>query len=220
MASFFSSKTLPSMANIEYQTVKETFNNYALWLNNITMAGTFNPKVTLPLPIIGFTYESPYEQELLSYKYAESPYLSKAAITTSVIKEPISISIRANRVLVPYNKRLFKQTDSALVVDTNAIENTHINQLVPNTLSMNILANMGINLLLEKYCDNGGLFTLITPYKTYTNLALVKLRAFDHGGNQPYGIGYDFTFKEVIVASIKNKAKINKMIEGLQERII
>lgn len=176
MASLLGTSSLPGLTNVTESVYKFAFRDSALWLQNALSAVngfTASLNISIPVPLLGFTYENPVNLELLKYSYSSHPYLNKAQITNSYIKEQTSITIRANRAI------------------------TNVNS-IPIAISTNLL----LTAALEKYCDAGGLFTLVTPYQIITNLALVSLKGVEvEPKNQPFGIGYEFELIKINVTS-------------------
>lgn len=182
-------KKLPTLQRVNYETYKLAFKDMAIWLQNSLTAFKFNANVSIPLPLVGFTYEVPSQLELLRYSYSQSPYLNKMQVSTSYIKETTTIVVRAKKVI------------------------TNI-----NTIPVNITTNMALVKALELYCDNGGLFTMLTPYGILTNMALVNLRTFEPTTqNEAYGINFEFEFMKINVSrrsgNILSKA-ISKLSGG------
>lgn len=176
MASLLGTSSLPSLANVTETAYKFAFRDSALWLANAMVAVngfTASASVSAPLPLLGFAYENPLNLELLKYSYSSYPYLNKAQITNAYIKEETNITIRANRAI------------------TNV-----------NTLPIAITTNLLLVAALETYCDAGGLFTLVTPYKIIKNLALVSLKGYEvEPKSQPFGIGFEFELVKINVSS-------------------
>lgn len=128
----------------------------------------FGLGASIPLPIVGFTYENPSEMELLKYEYSEYPYLNKTLITNSYTKQNTKLTIRSWRAI------------------------TSVNGIVTN-LALNEALFYGI----EAYCDRGGTFTIMTMWGTYKNFVLENLAIIPQEGNQVAGIGFEWRFKRI-----------------------
>lgn len=130
------------------------------------LGGVGDLGLSIPLPIIGFSFENPTELNLLKYSYTEYPMLNKTMVTNSFIKENGEVKLRGLRPITRGNNIL-----------------------------VNYAANKGLVILIEKYADAGGLWTLNTYWGTYGNLALESLDGVvtEAGG----GTAFDFTFKRI-----------------------
>lgn len=182
-------KTLPVLQNVSLATYQLAFRDMVVWLNNSLAIFKYNAAVSIPLPLVGFTFEMPNQLELLKYSYSSNPYLNKAQITTSYIKETTSIVVRAKRPITRYNK-------------------------VPT----NIATNIALMKAIEAYCDNGGTFTMLTPYGIIKNLALVSLRVPEAStSNETYGINLEFEFQKINVSNKRSSilsSAISKLTGG------
>lgn len=105
--------------------------------------------VSIPLPLIGFTFETPSEITFMSYNYSKFPYLNKAVVANSFTKETSTTIIRALR---PIYKG--------------------------NGVITNYVLNKALITLIEKYADNGGTFALNTMWGYYGNFVLKELKGF------------------------------------------
>lgn len=112
----------------------------------------------IPIPIIGFIYQTPDEIELLRYKWSEYPFLNKQTQVNAYVKEPTRFSIKAIRPITKYN-----------------------------TITINQALNEAVKYSLDYYVALGGSFTIITPWSVVKNCYLegasgVKLTDSDFGG--------------------------------------
>lgn len=126
--------------------------------------------VALPLPIIGFEYDVPPRVELLKYSYPKTPFLNREATTNSYIKEPTKLSISATKTITAFN-----------------------------TFLLNFGINQAIVSLMEKYCNLGGTFTIITSWSVITNCVLTGLEGASIGENDVGGQGFIFHFERINV---------------------
>lgn len=182
LTSLMSSRSAKS--NGKYIALKSVmdlfFTDWCVWMQNpdiiltssVTSSGGYGTatqgfiKNSLVLPLIGFTFQPPQGMEILKYSYSEYPYLNQAVIANNMQKEPTQITMRALR---------------------------------PITLGNNIMTNfvvnwVGIKYYIEKYCDYGGLWTIITQWGVRSNYLLTDLKGTMPVGNQA-GVGFEFTFK-------------------------
>lgn len=91
--------------------------------------------VTIPIPIVGFEYQVPNEIEMFNYRLSEYPALNKQTIINSMTKGTTKFSITAIRPITKFN-----------------------------TAILNYALNEALNKALELYNDNGGTYTIITPW--------------------------------------------------------
>lgn len=181
------------------------FTDYCVWMQDPeilltkasvsgTSAGTgfmYNALSAIPgFPLVGFTFLPPQNIEILKYTYSEYPYINKAVIANNMMKEPTQITLQALR---------------------------------PITTGNNILANfaanwLGIKYYIEKYCDFGGLWTIITQWGVRSNYLLTDLKGTMPVGNQA-GVGFEFTFKRYNFDSYEtSQAKNSDMLSVLGGR--
>lgn len=143
------------------------FRDCAVVLENVNALtlGQFNYDIgfQLPLPLIGFSFETPSSIEFLNYSYSEYPYLNKQTIVNAYLKEGGSISIDGVRPIQKGN---------------GVITNYALNRVLVT--------------LLEKYADVGGTFAVNTLWGWYGNLVLEKLsgKAIDSMGG--IGFSFQF----------------------------
>lgn len=111
---------------------------------------------SVPLPLVGFTFESPNDISFMKYSYSEYPYLNKAVVANSYVRETSSTTIRALRPIFGGNG----------VIANYALNKTLIT-------------------LIEKYANQGGTFALNTMWGYFDNFVLEELKGYainDMGG--------------------------------------
>lgn len=128
---------------------------------------------SIPLPLVGFVYETPSTVELLKYSYSEYPYLNKSLIINSYLRENTQFRVVA-----------YRQITSS------------------NPVILNIATNEILYKTLETYCNNGGTFTLLTMWGTFNNLVLEGLNGImPNDDNAVGGCGFEFLFRKVAVST-------------------
>lgn len=133
-------------------------------------AGTILGGISMPVPLIGFTYEAPYSYTLLEYRYAEHPYLNRQSIISGYTKENTELTI-ISRMALTSNKGLLQA----------------------------IAINKALLTVVEKYCDQGGRFGLINVYDTFaSNLVLESLEIVPSNSGRIDDIGLKWTFKKLL----------------------
>lgn len=144
--------------------------------------------LSIPIPILGFVYEHPSSMDLLDYSYSEFPYLTKTTLINSYQKNNTQISIRSYRAI------------------------TSLNGVVSN-----IALNEGIFQLLEKYCDRGGTFAILTMWGYFENLVLNKLSIIppSSGELSMGGVGFEWNFTRVNFDKSDINKVFNRSIENL-----
>lgn len=135
--------------------------------------GTILGGTPLPVPLIGFSYEAPSAYTLLRYEYSEYPYLNRQSIVSGYVKNNTELTIRSYRAL---------------------------------TTGFGLLQAIAINKALlyavEKYCDNGGRFSLINTYDGLANnLLLQELKIIPSDTGRIDMLGLEWTFKKVLFAA-------------------
>lgn len=125
---------------------------------------------SVKIPLLGFSYNTPESMGLLKYSYSEYPFLNRSLIVNSYIKENTDFTIMAYR---------------AITAEAGIIYNVALNELLFGTI--------------QKYCDKGGTFTLMTLWGAFSNLVLENLEGIplDSGNNTIGGVGFKFTFKRI-----------------------
>lgn len=139
---------------------------------------------TVSLPVLGFSFKTPDTAVLAKYSYSEYPYLSKAAVANSFLKECGEFEVTGLRPITRGN---------------NIITNYALN-------------NVGIKKWLEGYADRGGLFALNTFWGYYNNLALEELSGVKVDGSELGGIGFKFKFKRINFADIDEGSIISQSV--------
>lgn len=145
----------------------------------------FKIGVPIPVPIIGFVYQTPDEVELLNYRWSEYPFLNKQQQVCAYVKEPTKFSIKAIRPITRYN-----------------------------TIPINQALNEGITYALDYYVSKGGRFIVITPWSVIPNCFLekavgIKLTESDFGGQ-----GWIFQFKNYGNTGATKK-NLNSFLESI-----
>lgn len=146
------------------------FTNGCLWMEHASLlVSPVATSVDVPVPLLGFEFDAPDDFTLLSYSYAKYPYLNKAAVTNSFIKETCPISIVAYRPIT-----------------------------AKNPVGLNFVLNYaGVKYYIEKYADRGGTWSLVTGWGLINNLVLTKLEAIRVEGSDLGGVGFRFSFERI-----------------------
>lgn len=131
----------------------------------------------LPLPLVGFTFDTPSNIQLLKYNYCEYPYLNKTMIVNSLVKENNEISITGSRPITRGN---------------SIIMNTVLNQVLVKAL--------------EIYASRGGTFILLTMWGIIQDLVLEELTGKPTDGGVG-GVLFDFKFKKINFVNMKTVNK-------------
>lgn len=108
---------------------------------------------SMPLPLVGFTFETPSDLTFMKYSYSEFPYLNKATVANSFVKETSSTTIRALRPIFGGN---------------GVVTNYGLNKTLVT--------------LIESYADKGGTFAINTMWGYYGNFALEELKGYEVSG--------------------------------------
>lgn len=182
---------LPSLSGVVkgnlHSILDLVFQDCAVILENSTLllSSKFGVNVgaQIPLPLIGFSFETPSQLELLNYSYSEYPYLNKQTIINAYLKEGGSITIDAVR---PIQKG--------------------------NNIVINYLTNKALVDLIETYADAGGTFAVNTMWGWYGNLVLEKLsgKAIDNIGGVGFSfqfkrVYFDTTNQKSAINSLVSK---------------
>ena len=102
--------------------------------------------VGIGVPLIGFEYKPEGNIELLKYTWSQYPYLNKAKLTFAAVKEVTGFSVS---VISPIT------TGGSVVV--------------------NLALRLALVTFLEKYCNRGGKFTIVTLWGTKKHCVLTDL---------------------------------------------
>lgn len=188
---------LPSLAKIGNSgtggmILDLVFRDCALLFSNTKLL--ISPKLgalgaPIPLPILGFSFDVPEEIGILKYEYTEYPLLNKQVVANSFLKEPVDISVSAIR---PIRRN--------------------------NPVALNYITNRTLIALIEKYCDNGGLWTLNTGWGIFSDLALTELsgtKTGDHAGADLGGVGFNFRLRKMHFDNTFATSKISSLLKKL-----
>lgn len=142
----------------------------------------------VPLPIVGFSFQTPTNLNILQYDYSEYPMFGRISIVNSMVKGMGEIRITGLRPITR-----------------------------GNSIAINYLLNQfTLVKLVESYADAGGLWTLHTMWGTYDNLVLVSLDGTTAEGTTLGGTAFTFTFKRVnFDATKKQKGFVSNLLGKL-----
>lgn len=126
------------------------------------------------VPLLGFVYENPSQLELLKYQYSEYPYLNKALIVNSYVRNNTRFTLVAHRCITP-----------------------------SNSIPINIAMNEALFQLIKTYADMGGTFTLVTMWGVFNNCVLEELNGLPPEHENGVG-GTSFEFKFLRLGFNKN----------------
>ena len=131
-----------------FQLLDSLYSSGAVILENATeiLTGKKAP-IDAGLPLIGFSYKPESGLELLKYQWSQYPYLNKQRLTFSAVKQATDFSVS--------------------VVSPIAAGG---NEVIPALVKRELLIK-----LLEKYCDAGGMFTVLTLWGTRTHCVLTGI---------------------------------------------
>ena len=130
-----------------YQILDSLYSDGAVILENAVeiLTGKKAP-IDAGLPLVGFSYK-PESLELLKYSWSQYPYLNKQKLTFAAVKEATTFSVA--------------------VISPIAAGG---NEVIPSLIKRELLLT-----LLEKYCDAGGMFTVLTLWGTRKHCVLSGL---------------------------------------------
>ena len=149
------------------------FKDSCLWMQNSTLLKSWI-SASIPLPVVGFQFQTPDNLELLKYTYVKYPALNKVAVANSFQKETTTVTITGLRPITRYNP-----------------------------IGLNYILNwQGMKNYIEKYADRGGMFTLNTMWGLITNLVLTGVNGVKVDQSQMGGIGFEFSFERLQFASL------------------
>lgn len=144
------------------------FKDSCLWMQNSTLLTSWL-SFNIPLPVLGFQFQTPDTLELLKYTYVKYPALNKVAVANSFQKETTTITITGLRPITQYN-----------------------------TVGLNYVLNwQGIKNYIQKYADRGGLWSLNTMWGIQTDLVLVSVNGVKLDDTSMGGVGFEFTFEKL-----------------------
>lgn len=147
-----------------------------------------NALPAIPLPIVGFSFQSPTNLNILKYNYSEYPMFGRLSIVNSMTKEMGEITITGLRPITR-----------------------------GNPIALNYVLNQfALVKLIEAYADAGGLWTLNTMWGTYNNLVLTSLDGVTAEGTSLGGTAFTFSFKRVNFHAIgKQRGLVSGLINKL-----
>lgn len=149
--------------------------------------GSIASSIEIPFPIVGFSFQTPEQLNILHYDYSEYPLYSRMSVVNSMVKGMGHVKVTGLRPITR-----------------------------GNSIAINYLLNQFVLVkLIESYCDAGGLWSLNTMWGTYNDLVLEDLDGINPD-NAGAGVGFAFTFKKVNFGAIdKQKGIVNKLISKL-----
>lgn len=186
---------LPATASLASGNIKKAvldlaFRDSCLWMQDSTLLFTsIASKISIPFPLLGFSFQTPESFTIAKYSYAKYPYLNKVAVANSFLKEVCPIEITALRPI------------------------TRTNPLVLNY----VLNWQGIKNYVERYADKGGLWSLNTMWGLYTDLALTELSAErDSDKDQMGGVKFRFSFEKL---NFDNVSSVGNVVSSLCSKL-
>lgn len=159
------------------------FKDSCLWMQNSTLLASWI-SLKIPLPVVGFQFQTPDDLELLKYTYVKYPALNKVAVANSFQKETTTITITGLRPITRFN---------------------------PVGLNY-VLNGLGMKNYIEKYADRGGTFALNTMWGLITDLVLTGVKGVKVDQSQMGGIGFEFSFEKLQFASLSTAENAAKSI--------
>lgn len=181
IASLFSKK--PTSFEFHKAIYDTLFTQNAVWMQNpdvlrksVGSSNVFgniaNSAVTwltsTPVPLLGFSFQTPKQFEILKYQYTETPFVSRQVIANNQFKLPTEITLQGIR---PIQR-------------TNALISSFLQNWV------------GIKNIIEAYADAGGLWTIFTGWGVRTDYVLVALNGNYVENDKNAGVGWEFKFKQ------------------------
>lgn len=127
--------------------------------------------VSVPVPLVGFHYKPLSQIELLKYQYSKFPYLNRQTLTNGYVRETVRFSVECYSVI--------------------SKERTFI---------INYGLNEALYKVLEQYTQQGGTFTILTPYATLSNCVLIAFSGISTGARDVGGQGFKFDFEQINIA--------------------
>lgn len=166
---------IPSLSptNTGKAAIDLTYRNSCILLSdaaNMLTGGAFGSLGQfIPQPLLGFVFDNPQQIELLKYQYSEYPYLNKALIVNSYVRQNTRFTLTAHRCITP-----------------------------SNPIPINIAANEAYYYLIKEYADRGGTFTIVTMWGTFSSCVLEELNGIppEHN-NGVAGTSFEFKFLKV-----------------------
>lgn len=135
----------------------------------IASSATLSVGINTLAGILGFSYNTNQDIPLLEYEYSDQPYLNKAMLCYSAIKQSNDFSIVVNSI---------------------------VTKLTPYVSKIGVFT--GYKKLLEYYADNGGTFSILTPYTVITPCVLTSLKALH---STTPGTQFEIGLKRINIAS-------------------
>lgn len=183
---------LPSFAKMANgdlggQILDLTFRDSCLWMQNSSLLASWI-SLNLPLPVVGFQFQTPDNLELLKYEYTSYPALNKSFVANTFQKKITTLTIIGLRPITRMNP-----------------------------VGLNYLLNQqGISNYIEKYADRGGLWTLNTMWGIITNLVLTELKGIKINETSLGGVGFEFTFEKLQFSNLNSSlSKVSNLAKAL-----
>lgn len=163
------------------------FKDSCLWMQNSTLLHGF-VSLDIPLPVVGFQFQTPDNLELLKYEYTTYPALNKSFVANTFQKKTTTLTITGLRPITRFNP-----------------------------VGLNYLLNwQGVSNYIEKYADRGGLWSLNTMWGLITNLVLTELKGVNMNETQMGGVGFEFSFEKLQFSSISSSLdKVSNIAKAL-----
>lgn len=129
---------------VNYQAFDITYSRLAILLKDTVNILSKSPiNIDIPVPLIGFYVRPVGELEILKYEWSTYPYVSRQVLTNGNIKKEVRFSVE---LLDPLNQE--------------------------NPLWLALIKRQLLTFLMDKYCTNGGRFTILTLWGTMDNCVL------------------------------------------------
>lgn len=124
--------------------------------------------------------------DIISNKVAEYPFPNQVTAANAVVREPLFVSLL---MMIPV------QDDGGYLTKLAVIS--------------------GLKNSIQMHQNMGGLFTVLTPYQTYSDCVLLSFRCIDEGDTKQVGHTYQFDFKQVIVTTDAAEGEYNAMMKKI-----
>lgn len=176
--------TMPAMASILKPGANKeeiisgildlVFRDSALIMKQTGLLFSPNAISTIPLPLLGFSFQTPDEVEILNYEFSEYPYLNRSTVANAFLKAPCTLRCVGLRPIYKENPLLLNY----------------------------VLNNLSIPFYIERYCDRGGTWALNTMWGYFDDLVLTNLKGIKLNETETGGIGFEFTFKKLQLSNL------------------